>query len=71
VPASPAEVLALRGVGVQRWSDGAMVELLRDVDLTARAGEHWIVMGPNGAGKTTLAARPPELRTLAGASPEP
>jgi ABC-type molybdenum transport system ATPase subunit/photorepair protein PhrA len=48
-----------------------MVELLRDVDLTARAGEHWIVMGPNGAGKTTLAARPPELRTLAGASPEP
>jgi iron complex transport system ATP-binding protein len=54
VPASPAEVLALRGVGVQRWSDGAMVELLRDVDLTARAGEHWIVMGPNGAGKTTL-----------------
>lgn len=33
---------------------------LRDVSLSIRAGEFWVVHGPNGAGKTTL------LRTLYG-----
>lgn len=28
--------------------------LLRELDLTVRDGEHWVVLGPNGAGKTTL-----------------
>jgi iron complex transport system ATP-binding protein len=28
--------------------------LLRDVCLTVRQGEHWVLIGPNGAGKTTL-----------------
>ncbi|HTQ36471.1 MAG TPA: ATP-binding cassette domain-containing protein [Steroidobacteraceae bacterium] len=34
--------------------------LLRDIDLTIRRGECWVVHGANGAGKTTL------LRTLYG-----
>jgi molybdate transport system ATP-binding protein len=33
---------------------------LKDVSLTVRAGEFWVIHGPNGAGKTTL------LRTLYG-----
>ena len=28
--------------------------LLRDVSLTVRPGDHWVLIGPNGAGKTTL-----------------
>ncbi len=28
--------------------------LLRNVSLTVRTGEHWVLIGPNGAGKTTL-----------------
>ncbi|OEI68194.1 ABC transporter ATP-binding protein [Curtobacterium sp. ER1/6] len=29
-------------------------DLLHDVDLTVRRGEHWALLGPNGAGKSTL-----------------
>ncbi|MGZ4148579.1 MAG: ABC transporter ATP-binding protein [Actinomycetota bacterium] len=28
--------------------------ILGPLDLTVRAGEHWVVLGPNGGGKTTL-----------------
>jgi iron complex transport system ATP-binding protein len=28
--------------------------LLRDISLTVRPGDHWVLIGPNGAGKTTL-----------------
>lgn len=38
--------------------------ILRDVDWTIRAGEHWAVLGPNGAGKTTL------LSLLLGDNPQ-
>jgi iron complex transport system ATP-binding protein len=39
--------------------DGAAVRvrgnlILGPIDLTIRAGEHWVVLGPNGSGKTTL-----------------
>lgn len=31
-------------------------DLLHDVDLRVRSGEHWALLGPNGAGKSTLLA---------------
>lgn len=31
-------------------------DLLHDVDLTVRGGEHWALLGSNGAGKSTLLA---------------
>ncbi len=40
----------LDAVGVVR----AGTHLLRNVDLSVREGERWVVLGPNGAGKTTL-----------------
>jgi iron complex transport system ATP-binding protein len=53
--------LELRGVDVW-FAPGPHV--LHDVNLVARAGEHWAVLGPNGAGKSTLLA-------LAGAMRHP
>ncbi len=38
--------------GIHRRIDGA--EILRGVDWTVEAGQHWVVLGPNGSGKTTL-----------------
>jgi molybdate transport system ATP-binding protein len=52
----PRAVLKLVSASV--YSDGK--RLLRDIDLTIRRGECWVVHGGNGAGKTTL------LRTLYG-----
>jgi len=45
-----ATVLDVRGVRVMRQGR----DLLHDVSLRVRAGEHWALIGPNGAGKTTL-----------------
>lgn len=42
----------LRLTDVHRTTDG--VEILRGIDWTVDAGEHWAVLGPNGCGKTTL-----------------
>jgi iron complex transport system ATP-binding protein len=47
-----ATVLDVRDVRVSRQGR----DLLHDVSLRVRAGEHWALIGPNGAGKTTLLA---------------
>jgi iron complex transport system ATP-binding protein len=44
----------LRATGLRVTRGGR--DLLADVDLTVRRGEHWALLGPNGAGKSTLLA---------------
>lgn len=44
------EILRLEAVDVVRDSR----QILTDINLTARAGEHWALIGPNGAGKSTI-----------------
>ena len=44
------EILRLESVDFVR----AGREILTDVHLTVRAGEHWALLGPNGAGKSTI-----------------
>jgi iron complex transport system ATP-binding protein len=45
-------LLATAGLRVTRGGR----DLLHDIDLTVRRGEHWALLGPNGAGKSTLLA---------------
>jgi len=44
------EILRLDSVDVVRGGR----QLLTDISLTVRAGEHWALIGPNGAGKSTM-----------------
>jgi putative ABC transport system ATP-binding protein len=48
-----AAVLELRGVG-KHYPGPPRLEVLRDVDLTVRAGEMLAITGPSGSGKSTL-----------------
>ncbi|MFI6866363.1 ABC transporter ATP-binding protein [Nocardia sp. NPDC050406] len=47
---SDSALLQVRDVDFVRSGNA----ILRSVNLTVRAGEHWALLGPNGAGKTTL-----------------
>ncbi|RUR03458.1 ABC transporter ATP-binding protein [Labedella endophytica] len=53
-PDAPAAI-TVRSLTVTRGRGRARRSVLRDVDLTIRAGEFVAVVGTNGAGKTTLA----------------
>lgn len=44
------DILSLKDVSIRR----GRTEILRGVNWTVRAGEHWAVLGGNGSGKTTL-----------------
>ncbi len=46
-------VLELRGVG-KRYPGPPPLEVLRDINLTVRAGEMLAIVGPSGSGKSTL-----------------
>ena len=52
--ASPAPVLAVRGLTKTYGQGTTAVDAVRAVDLDASAGEVLLVMGPSGSGKTTL-----------------
>ncbi|WP_134321982.1 ABC transporter ATP-binding protein [Cumulibacter soli] len=47
---STRDTLRLRSVDFVR----AGRQILTDINLTVRAGEHWALIGPNGAGKSTI-----------------
>lgn len=46
------EIVGLRGIELRR--EERLV--LKDIELSIRAGEHWVLLGPNGSGKSSLLA---------------
>ena len=60
-PMLPVHSQSLEFVGVHFRYPGAAKEVLRDVNLTVRAGQTLAIVGPNGSGKTTLISLVPRL----------
>jgi putative ABC transport system ATP-binding protein len=60
--------LVLEGVGLTLPSAAGPVEILRQVDLTVRAGERVAVVGPSGSGKSSLIAVAAGLERPTGGS---
>ena len=51
---APAAVFRALGLGKVYGEGAAMVQALRDVDLTVERGEFVVLLGPSGSGKSTL-----------------
>lgn len=51
---TPNDDVLVHATGIRVTRSGR--DLLHDIDLTVRSGEHWALLGPNGAGKSTLLA---------------
>src|SRR3954466_9296943 len=49
-PLLPEEVVGLKNVELFR--EERLV--LKDVELSIRRGQHWVLLGPNGSGKSSL-----------------
>ena len=50
VASAGEEVVGLKGIELRR--EERLV--LKDVDLSIRRGQHWVLLGPNGSGKSSL-----------------
>jgi iron complex transport system ATP-binding protein len=51
-PKSDGEIVGLRGIELRR--EERLV--LKDIEISIRRGEHWVLLGPNGSGKSSLLA---------------
>ncbi|MBW8888687.1 MAG: ATP-binding cassette domain-containing protein [Fibrobacteres bacterium] len=51
-PRSNGEIIGLRGIELRR--EERLV--LKDIEISIRSGEHWVLLGPNGSGKSSLLA---------------
>jgi lipoprotein-releasing system ATP-binding protein len=47
-------ILSARGITKDYHKDGAMLSVLKGVDIDIRAGDYITIMGPSGAGKSTF-----------------
>jgi len=51
-PRLDGEIVGLRGIELRREEN----LVLKDIELSIRRGEHWVLLGPNGSGKSSLLA---------------
>src|SRR3954462_15109986 len=49
-PRSDREIIGLKGIELHR--EERLV--LKDIELSIRRGQHWVLLGPNGSGKSSL-----------------